>query len=73
MDSYPGMFKNRYGKLQGRNWVRSLDPEDKEVFISLGLSAAEYGHLGGVARAQTAKRDDLGRFVPKVTSCTQKT
>lgn len=60
-DSLQGIFKSRYA-LIGKDWVRRLPNEDRQVFIHMGLAAMEYGHLGGLARAATAKRDRRGRF-----------
>ena len=66
MGNYQGVFKAKYGEqLEGRDWVRKIEPEDRQVFIEIGLSEMQYGHLGGVARAQTAARDSRGRFAPK--------
>ena len=61
MSPYTGLFKSRYS-LTGRDWVRRLPPEDRRVFIDMGLQAWEYGHLGGLARARTCNRDSRGRF-----------
>lgn len=50
---YPNLFKNRYPTLSGRDWINSIDPEDRQAFIELGLSAMDFGKLGGQA---TVKR-----------------
>lgn len=60
---YASLFKTRYGKLTGRDWIRRLTPDDLAVFIQIGLAAMEYGRLGGRARAAQAGRDARGRFV----------
>lgn len=62
MTDYKGLFKNKYKQLHGRDWIRSLNPDDFRVFVHMGLEAMEYGHLGGIARASTATRDSRGRF-----------
>jgi hypothetical protein len=61
MSEYSGLFKSRY-QLKGHDWVKKLTPEDKQVFIQIGLAATEYGRKGGQKRAETAKRDARGRF-----------
>lgn len=44
---YPDLFKSRYPKLQGRDWVKHIDPEDRRVFVELGLSETNFGKSGG--------------------------
>ena len=39
MSEYTGIFKAKYGILQGKAWIRSLDPEDLRVFIEMGFKA----------------------------------
>lgn len=65
--TYPGIFKARYTELRGRDWIRRIDPDDRQVFIEIGLAATEYGRKGGAARAH-APRDERGRFV-KTEEC----
>jgi hypothetical protein len=62
MSELTGLFKNRYPHLRGHNWINQLADEDKQVLVDLGLQAALWGHLGGVARSKTAPRDEYGRF-----------
>ena len=57
-----GMFKNKY-KLSGKNWIQKLPKEDRRIFSEIGRIYNLHGHLGGVARAKTAKRDKKGRFI----------
>lgn len=57
---FPNLFC-RYVR-KGRDWIKALSPEDMQAFIRLGLMYAEYGKLGGMARARSAKRDYRGRF-----------
>lgn len=57
-----GYFKKNYD-LQGSNWLRSVSVEDRQAFSHIGRSCAEHGRLGGVARAASAQRDHLGRFM----------
>ncbi|MEI6415742.1 MAG: hypothetical protein WCP34_15990 [Pseudomonadota bacterium] len=59
--SYPNLFKE-FEPRHGKDWVKNLPEQDKRVFIEIGLQAAEHGHLGGIARAKTARRDHKGRF-----------
>ena len=58
-----GIFKAKYGdELQGRDWVRKIDPDDLRVLVDAGLQAHRYGKMGGKARARTARRVN-GKFV----------
>ena len=61
-EDYRGMFKRRY-PLQGKTWLRDIPPEDRAIFAQIGREYHGYGHLGGIARAKTAKRDEKGRFI----------
>jgi hypothetical protein len=58
---YPKLF-SKYERA-GRTWLRNIPAEDRKVFSMIGREAHQHGHLGGVARATTAKRDSRGRFV----------
>jgi hypothetical protein len=53
----PGYFRNEYGPLVGKAWVRALPKEERQAFSYVGRKAAEHGRMGGVARAATATRD----------------
>lgn len=64
MGNLIGVFKDKYPNLSGKDWINQISDEDKEVFIWNWKRSIEYGHLGGIARAETAKRDDRGRFAP---------
>ena len=46
---YPGLFSNRYGKLQGKDWLLSVEPDDLSVFVDIGHQEAQRGRLGGLA------------------------
>lgn len=59
---YPNMFHSVYEKLEGRDWIRRVSPEDRRIFVERGLAHAQWGKLGGIARAKTALRDRRGRF-----------
>jgi len=61
--TYPNLFKNRYRKLVGTDWLCRVDPDDKKAFARIGMENHEYGRQGGRARVATAKRDLKGRFV----------
>lgn len=61
IDELTGMFKKRYA-LKGRDWIRNIPKEDRNVLITIGLEKAEHGKLGGFARSKNAKRDGKGRF-----------
>lgn len=57
-----GYFKRTYGPLTGRNWLKTLPPEEIQAFSHVGFVEGDYGRSGGIARAQTARRDWKGRF-----------
>ena len=59
---YPNLFKQKYGKLSGRSWIKSIEPDDVRVFVRIGMEHHNYGKMGGCKRAKTAKRDEKGRF-----------
>lgn len=46
---YPNLFKSRYPVLQGRDWIRTIDEEDRQAFVRIGLQATDYGRKGGRA------------------------
>jgi len=58
---YPDLFKN-YPERHGKDWIKSLPKEELDAFVYLGHKHSDFGRLGGVARAATAKRDRRGRF-----------
>ena len=58
-----GVFKSRYPKLKGKAWVKTIEPDDLKAFVQIGQRHHQYGVLGGMARAMTARRDNKGRFV----------
>ena len=60
---YPALFKRRYPRLKGKDWIRRIDPDDRRAFVQIGLLATENGHKGGKARAASATRDEKGRIV----------
>ncbi|MHC4752301.1 MAG: hypothetical protein ACYTFW_20805 [Planctomycetota bacterium] len=61
-ESFQGLFKSKYPDLQGRDWINQLSVEDRKVFTWIWQRSHEFGHLGGLARARSAKRDNRGRF-----------
>jgi hypothetical protein len=63
MTEYTGIFKSRYDPLTGKDWIRTVESEDRAVFVQIGLESAEHGRLGGIARAATARRDYRGRMI----------
>ena len=60
---HPNLFKNRYPELKGSDWIKKISPEDKQVFISLGMQHNDYGRMGGKQRAKNGLRDNRGRFI----------
>ena len=64
MSKLRGLFKRKYPDLKGRGWVSQLSDEDKQVFVWNWQQSIQFGHLGGLARASAARRDNKGRFTP---------
>ena len=58
---FPDLFKSRY-VLQGKDWIRRVEPDDRKAFVQIGMRFHNYGKMGGKARAATARRDKRGRF-----------
>lgn len=46
---YPNLFKSRYPVLEGKDWIRTVDEDDRKAFIEIGLQAMDYGSKGGRA------------------------
>lgn len=61
-EDYQGMFKRRF-QLRGKDWLRGIPAEERLIFCEIGRVYNGNGHLGGVERARTAKRDRRGRFI----------
>lgn len=59
-----GLFKTRLPLFTqpniGSSWVKHLSSEDRQVFSWIGRAHAEFGKLGGKARARTARRIPKG-------------
>jgi hypothetical protein len=62
---YPNLFQH-HTKIGGKAWLRHIPLEDRQAFAIIGLMALgrwQFAHLGGKARAQSARRDARGRFL----------
>lgn len=59
---YPGLF-HAYTERKGKDWLKKVEPVDRQAFCFIGMRAHDFGRLGGKARARTGKRDRRGRFV----------
>lgn len=46
--TYTGLFA-KHQPLKGRAWIKSLPPEDRAVFVQIGLEENRHGQLGGRA------------------------
>ena len=62
-------FVRNYGPLKGSDWLKDIPEWERQAFSYVGRSAADWGRLGGQARARTAKRvppgsREGGRFAP---------
>jgi hypothetical protein len=62
MALYPNLFKSRYPVLQGRDWINTIEPDDKQAFIQIGLQATDYGKLGGAALVKTKGKKYMKRI-----------
>lgn len=60
---YPNLFKSRYTTLKGKDWIKTIEPEDKRVFVEIGFKHSDYGRKGGLYRGKFGKRDERGRFI----------
>lgn len=58
---YPNLFKSRYD-LKGKDWIKTISPEDRLAFVQIGFKHSDFGRKGGLKRAKTGKRDSRGRF-----------
>lgn len=58
-----GYFLQHY-RLQGKNWIKHIPPEEKQALMHEVFMASDCGRLGGRKRAETATRDEKGRFLP---------
>ena len=56
---YPNLFKSRYPNLQGRDWINNIEPEDRQAFIEIGLSATNFGKTGGNATVEKYGREHM--------------
>jgi hypothetical protein len=62
MALYPNLFKSRYPVLQGKDWINTIDPEDKQAFIQIGLQAADHGRTGGRALVKAKGKKYMKRI-----------
>lgn len=57
--TYPDLFRS-YHPLKGSDWLRTIQPEDRQAFSRIGFQASDYGKKGGRAVYQKYGR---GRMV----------
>lgn len=62
MEIPKGYFQEKYGNLEGKDWIRSISREDRKALAKIAFAASGYGRKGGRVRAMTAERDSQGRF-----------
>lgn len=68
--NYPNLF-SAYHPLKGSDWLRSVTPEDRQVFSRIGFQASEYGKRGGRALVQKRGSEymrEIGRRGALVTN-----
>jgi hypothetical protein len=59
---FPNLFLSRYTELKGRDWLRRIEPEDRAVFVDIGLKANGHGQLGGKAVVKKYGKEHLSRI-----------
>lgn len=59
---YPNLFKARYPVLKGKDWVRTIAPEDRKVFVSIGMEANLHGVIGGRKLVQIRGREYMSKI-----------
>jgi hypothetical protein len=59
---YLNLFKNKYSVLKGKDWVRRIEPEDRAVFVSIGMEANLHGVIGGRRLAQKRGRAYMSKI-----------
>lgn len=59
---YPNLFKARYPVLKGKDWVRTISPEDRKVFVDIGREAHDTGKMGGRAIYEKKGREYLSKI-----------
>ncbi len=64
-----GYFKRTYGPLKGRTWLKGIPEQEQKAFAHIGRHMCLHGRMGGAVRAQTAQRDNRGRFLPNGGNC----
>ena len=58
---YPNLFKARY-QLSGSDWIRTVSPEDRRVFVEIGLQEGDHGQKGGRALYMQRGREYLSEI-----------
>ena len=59
---YPGLFKARYPVLRGKDWIRTISPDDLKFFIKEGMKAWDYGKMGGAALVEKRGREYMSKI-----------
>lgn len=59
---YPNLFKSKYPRLQGKDWINWVDKEDMQVFVSIGMEANLHGQLGGQSTYTKHGRDHMAQI-----------
>lgn len=59
--NYSGIFKARY-TLRGKDWIRTIDPDDRRVLVDIGLQAAEHGRAGGRALYKQRGKEHMSKI-----------
>lgn len=69
--TYPNLFRSRYPKLSGRDWLTRVYPEDIKAFQYIGLRESDFGRKGGLALVEKRGVDymrEIGRRGALVTN-----
>jgi hypothetical protein len=58
---FPGLF-SKYQPLRGRGWIKTLPPEEVQVFVDIGLKACDHGKLGGLGLVQKRGKEWMSKI-----------
>lgn len=63
---YPNLFKSRYSFLSGRDWIKSIHPDDKKHLLKLDLSILNLVDSVETQEQKMEKEILLDDFVNKI-------
>jgi hypothetical protein len=60
--TYQGLFSSYDLSGKGREWIKSIDPEDRAVFVQIGLEENGHGQMGGRAIYMQKGREYMSKI-----------